>query len=67
MDPRKRVILYPSDFLYNFCGCEKSCYNLYHDIREAFDLPKERKITIFHLRKYYNISLEEARIAIFGD
>ncbi|RWU09887.1 hypothetical protein [Pedobacter chitinilyticus] len=67
MDPRKRVIIHPYDLLYHFCGCEKSCYNLYHDIRETFNLPKDRKITIFHIRDYYNISLEDARIAIFGD
>ncbi|WP_343533934.1 hypothetical protein [Pedobacter sp.] len=61
-----RVILYPDD-LHNFCACDKARYKLYNHIRQEFNLPKSKRITIYHLRDYFNISLVDARQAIFGE
>lgn len=62
----QRVTLYPED-LHSFCACNKARYKLYNDIRQEFNLPKTKRITIYHLRDYFNISLADARQAIFGD
>ena len=55
-----RVFVYPSDLKFWLDRkSDKSVYRLYHTIQEAFQLQKERYLTIFHLRDYYRISLED--------
>ncbi len=61
----RRVILYPHDLL-SFCATKKACYKLYNDIRDEFKLRKPKRITIFHLRIYFNLSIEDACLAVFG-
>lgn len=59
-----RVILYPED-LHHFASCIKACYKLYNDIRKEFGLFSKR-ITIYHLRDYYGLTLEDTVHAVFG-
>ena len=56
-----RVLVYPADLKFWADKSDKSVYRLYHQIQEAFGLEKEKRITIFHLRDYYHISLDDVR------
>lgn len=59
-----RVILYPEDF-HSFASNAKARYKLYNQIREEFNLDKSKRIMIYHVSEYYNLSLENTVHAIF--
>jgi len=61
----RRVTLYPQD-LHSFCATKRACYKLYNDIRQEFNLAKYKRITIFHLRDYFKLSIEDVCLAVFG-
>lgn len=59
-----RVIVYPQD-LHSFASSAKARYKLYNQIREEFNLDKPKRITIYHVSEYFNLSLEHTVHAIF--
>lgn len=60
-----RVVLYPTD-LKPFClGSESSVYRLYDKIKTRFNIDKEARVTIFHIRDFYNITIQEVIWTIF--
>lgn len=61
-----RVVLFPADLLCFSGGCARGSYRLYNKIRLKFKLEKSVRITIFHVRDYYQITIEDVLQAIFG-
>lgn len=61
-----RVILFPEDLRSFSGGGTKTNYRLYNDIRSAFQLSKKVRITIYHVRDYFHITLEDVIDAIFN-
>ncbi len=60
-----RVILFPEDLQYFSGGGFRTNYRLYNDIRNKFGLDKKVRITIYHVRDYFNISLEDVIHGVF--
>ncbi|MNK58854.1 hypothetical protein D3C87_779510 [compost metagenome] len=60
-----RVILFPEDLRSFSGGGTKTNYRLYNDIRSKFQLEKKVRITIYHVRDYFHITLEDVVHAIF--
>ena len=57
-----RVFVYPADLkTWAPEKSDKAVYGLYHQIQATFNLARNRCLTIFHMRDYYNISLDDIR------
>ncbi len=62
INKKERILVYPADLkIWASSKSDKSVYRLYHQIQEAFNLDHSRDLTIFHLRDYFKISLEDIR------
>ena len=59
---KRRVFVYPAD-LKRWAPekSDKAVYCLYHQIQATFNLARNRCLTIFHMRDYYNVSLDDVR------
>ncbi len=66
MKKPQRIILFPEDLSSFSGGGSKTLYRLYNTIREKFGLDKKIRLTIYHIRDYFKISLEDVIHAIFG-
>jgi len=60
-----RVVLYPEDLKPFVLGAEKNVYKLYAQIKERFNIPKDMKVTIFNVRDFFTMTLEEVIWVIF--
>lgn len=55
-----RVFVYPADLKFWLGNkSDKSVYRLYHNIQDRFHVERDRFLTIFHLRDYCHISLDD--------
>ncbi|WP_170311256.1 hypothetical protein [Pedobacter ureilyticus] len=62
---RLRVVLFPEDLRSFSGGGTKTNYRLYNEIRAKFQLEKKVRITIYHVRDYFHIPLEDVIHGIF--
>ncbi len=60
-----RVVLYPEDLKPFVVGSDKNVYKLYAQIKERFNIPKNIRVTIFNVRDFYSMTIEEVIWIIF--
>jgi hypothetical protein len=60
--PIKRLLVYPADLKQLMGKSDKSVYIEIKRIKERFGLGQKDKITIFHVKDYYHITIEELEL-----
>lgn len=67
MENCPRIVLFPEDLSNVSGGGNKTLYRLYNTIRDSVGLRKGIRITIYHVRDYFKISLEDVIHGVFGE
>ena len=61
-----RVIVYPADIQRWYGNRKRGAYLKYRKIKLELGVPVNRPLTIFHLRDYFGISLEDIVKRLFA-
>ncbi|RZL43708.1 MAG: hypothetical protein EOP00_22350 [Pedobacter sp.] len=67
MPTYSRIILFAEDLRAFSAGSDKSNYRLYKCIHTKYGLDKNARVTIYHVRDYFKISIEDVMHSVFGE